>query len=108
VKPLLSDSDRLLEPHREFCTSLRFWTRLLFCEQLSPHQIHRLAYREIETQIDRALWAPPPQSPGPPCPCAVFALAPFVDSVLAQQHDHAHKQPDRVLFEWCRRTWLFS
>jgi hypothetical protein len=85
--------------------------RLLPCQtvgqQLSPHQIQWLAHGEVKTPIDRALWSPIPQAPCPPRPSAVSALASSVDSVLAQQQDHTHKQPDCVLFESCWCGLLF-
>lgn len=79
----------------------------MICEQPSPHKIRRLAHGEIKTQIDRALWSPMPQAPCPPRPSAIFALPPFVDVVLPEQHDHTSKQPHRLVFEdWLRDRFL--
>jgi hypothetical protein len=86
--------------------SPKFWA-VLVCEQRSPHQIQRLAHGEVKTQINRALWSARPEPPCPAGPCAISAPAQFVDSVLAQHHDHTNKQPDCVLFECCWRNWLF-
>ena len=44
----------------------------------------------------------------PPRPCAVFALASFVDTVLSEQHGHTRKQPHYLLFEFHRRYLLFA
>lgn len=67
--------------------------------QLPPHHIQTLPHNEVEAKIHRALRPSTPQPPCPPRPPAVLALAPFVDTVLPEQHDRAGKQPHSLLFE---------
>jgi hypothetical protein len=79
----------------------------MLCEQPLLDQIQRLIHREIESQIDCALRSPTQQPPCPPRPSAIFALPPFVDLVLPEQHDHTRKQPHRLVLEdWLRDRFL--
>lgn len=93
-------------PRHEPELDRRTWPRLVPCEQLSPHQIQRLTHGEIETQIDRALRSAGRPLPCPAGPCTVSALAPLVDSVLAQQHNHTHEQSCDILIECYFCNWL--
>lgn len=70
----------------------------LVIKQPSKHYIHGLSHSEVEAPIYRAPWLPAPEPPSPPTVCA---LAPCVDAVLPQQHDHTREQAHCLLFE-CR------
>ena len=74
--------------------------RFVVIHESLPHGIQGLPHGEVETAIHRALRLPMPGAPYPPRPSAIFALAPFVDTVLSEQYGHARKQPRYLLFEF--------
>lgn len=80
----------------------------LLREQSLPHRIQSLPYSEVEAEMYRALRPPTPETPSRPRPSAVLALAPLIDAVLPQQHDHARKQTNRLLFEYRWRYFLVT
>lgn len=79
----------------------------LLYEQPLPHYIHTLPHCEVETDVDRALRPLTPESP-PARRSAESAMAPVIYFMLSEQHDHACKQTDRLLFELCWPYWLFA
>jgi hypothetical protein len=61
---------------------------------------------EVEGPVHGALRLPVPQPPPPP---TVFALAPFVELVLSQQHNRSSAQPYRLVFkDWLRDRFLIA
>jgi hypothetical protein len=82
--------------------------RLAIHQQSLPHHAQTLPHSEVKAEINRALRPPTPEPPRPPRPSAVFALAPFVDTVLPQQHKYARKQPQQLFFEFRWRYLLVS
>jgi hypothetical protein len=79
--------------------------RLAIRQQSLPHHVQALPHSEVKAEVNRALR---PSTPEPPRPSAVFALAPFVDTVLPEQYDHARKQPQQLLFEFRWRYLLVA